>query len=110
MDFIRLGYCLLLTAINLLTFSWMLILYRKESNNSIVLDVEPVFNKMCSLFGFKNSFQELQKSLLFKIFLGSDSNRYNTVIRMERKSNMGTEDRSGCGIGSEHPALTKAVT
>lgn len=62
----------------------MLILYRKESNNSIVLDVEPhVFNKMCSLFGFKNSFQELQKSLLFKMFLGSDSNRYNTVTRME---------------------------
>lgn len=23
---------------------------------------------------------------------------------------MGIEDRSGCGIGSEHPALTKAVT
>ena len=62
----------------------MLILHRKESNNSTVLDVEShVFNKMCSLFGFKNSFQELQKILFFKMFLGSDSSRYNTVIRME---------------------------
>lgn len=62
----------------------MLILYRKESNNSVVLDVEShVFNKMCSLFGFKNSFRELQKIVLFKMFLGSDCSMYNTVIRME---------------------------
>ena len=75
----------------------MLILYRKENNNSTAVDVvesRKVINKMCSLLSFETSLQDLQKIFIFKVFLGSHSGKNNTVISMEGSQTWG----QGAGV------------